>query len=616
MKHKYAFAALAAFAFMFALPAWALPGPTSENITFAKGAKFTVAGYAADKPALTGFPVLVRIAENSPLGFSYNDLVSKTTGADIAFVDMNGNGLPFEIDTWNTNGTSLIWVRLPSMQNRTEFVMCWGGATSGKTVCGDNPFAGYKGVWHMDSVDPDDSSPNGFDGTHRTVNLSAVNGPVGTAVNVPRVDNSDGITCGKVIPNPELTGGFTVEGWCRPTQYGGMSDGAAMFGKERFISIRIASDSQVTVTTPGKSDHKLTELDLPAVKTWWHWAVTFKMNTGTEGLKLYVNGQCVKTAGAGDIENRTGTTEVFLGNNEWNQAFKGDLDEIRLSAGIKSADWIYATYATQNDAEFLTAGEAQDYKASAEPQVGVVASDVQYTNATLSVSIGSLGMNAEMTADASWLDAVVLVATEDTFASPVISIPFARFTSAPTVVAATVVPLATNTTYYAKVLATNSFDVAGESSIAMFTMRAPGAPTGTALFQERGFSTLSARATVSNIGIGAESANMRLEASTDGFATISASSESPATLGEQASFIVNGLTPGTEYALRVRIRNDWGIDTYIPLPDTSTRSVPFATTGIGWTFSPDGSTIDISMGISGIYDGADGSAMLTYNGVA
>ena len=91
----------------------------------------------------------MRIAENSPSGFSYGDLKSKSTGADLCFINMEGDGLPFEIDTWNSQGESLIWVRLPTMTNGTEFVMCWGGGTSGKTVCAESPFSNYVGVWHM-----------------------------------------------------------------------------------------------------------------------------------------------------------------------------------------------------------------------------------------------------------------------------------------------------------------------------------------------------------------------------------------------------------------------------------------------------------------------------------
>ena len=114
---------------VLALPALALPGPASAS--FDKGALFTVAGYTGTS-TLSGFPVLVRIAENSPSGFSYDDLQSKATGADIAFVDMSSNGLPFEIDTWNPNGTSLIWVRLPTMAYAIRHVLGFGLLRQGR----------------------------------------------------------------------------------------------------------------------------------------------------------------------------------------------------------------------------------------------------------------------------------------------------------------------------------------------------------------------------------------------------------------------------------------------------------------------------------------------------
>ena len=362
--------------------------------------KYTVKGYAGTEE-LTNFPVLVRLSAGSPVGFSYADCAEG--GADLAFTDDEGNVIPREIDTWNKSGESLVWVCVPVVTNGASFTMHYGDTTvAAQPACQTDGSvwsgANFKGVWHMDSVDPADSSPNGFDGTNTTSTLSVTNGAIGAAVNIPRMiptsDNkgyTDGITCGQVITNSELTGGFTVEGWCRPTQYGDMGDGAAMFGKKQFISIRIASSSQVTVTTPGKSDHKLTSLVLPAVNTWWHWAVTFKMNTGTDGLKLYVNGQCVKTAGAGDINDKTGTTEVFLGNNEWNQAFKGDLDELRLSTGLRSADWIAADCATVTNSAFLSAGPRLGGGA---PFLSSPVVTTTYTNAQLSVQLALVGEGA------------------------------------------------------------------------------------------------------------------------------------------------------------------------------------------------------------------------------
>ena len=602
--------------------AQALPRPVAAS--YARGAQFEVAGYTnangtARSTTLANFPVLVRIANDSPSGFAYSQLLSPSDGADICFIDMDGNGLPFEIDTWDPDGTSLVWVKLPSMAQGAQFVMCWGAATSGKTVCADNPFASYKGVWHMKSVDPADSSPNGYNGTHRTANLSVVDGPVGAAMNVPRTSTSDGITCGNVLANSELTGGFTIEGWCRPTQYGGMSDGAAMFGKDAFVSLRINSATRVTLTTPGKSDHHMDFASgvLPAVNTWWHFAATFKMNTGS-GLNFYINGQLVKTANAGDINNKTDATQLFLGNNQWDQAFKGDLDELRLSAGLRSADWIAASYATQNDAAFLTAGAAQAYEASAAPDVGLVAppSAVHYTNATLTATIGSLGMDDLMTTDADWVDPILVVSRNDDLSDPLFSLPLSRVSTAPVSFPVAVLPLVTNTTYYAQLQVTNSFGVAGESGVASFTTLDPQPPAGSILFHSRGFTTLTASATVSDFGTGSESATARVEASTSSdFSTIAAASvEVSAAVGESADYVVPGLAPDTSYFLRIRIVNEWGLVTYVPLSGSySTRDVPIAATGIGYVFSSDGSTVDFTFGVSDVFDGASCTATLVYD---
>ena len=49
------------------------------------------------------------------------------------------------------------------MGQGTQFVMCWGSASSGKTVCADSPFADYVGVWHMSEASVNASSSRSFD---------------------------------------------------------------------------------------------------------------------------------------------------------------------------------------------------------------------------------------------------------------------------------------------------------------------------------------------------------------------------------------------------------------------------------------------------------------------
>ena len=217
--------------------AQALPGPS--GVSFDKGALFTVAGYTGAS-TLSGFPVLVRIAENSPSGFSYDDLQSKSTGADIAFVGMDGTGLPFEIDTWNPSGTSLIWVRLPSMTNGTEFVMCWGGATSGKIVCDESPFSGYVGVWHMSEASGTvaDSSGHSLDavptgGGAATLSV-AVSGPVG---NGRQCSNSTSTRSYLKAPsyNSQSVGDtFAISGWFNVSSSQSAQDARLVSRKENW----------------------------------------------------------------------------------------------------------------------------------------------------------------------------------------------------------------------------------------------------------------------------------------------------------------------------------------------------------------------------------------------
>ena len=550
------FAALAALA----LPARALPGPAGAF--YAWGAQLTVAGYDTNKTALADFPVLVRVSTNAVPGFLYSQMVDAEAGSDLCFVGMDGAGLPFEIDTWNTNGESLVWVKLPSMEQGASFVMCWGSATSGKTVCAANPFAGYKGVWHMNETNAVDASGSGNDGTAAgAVALAA--GAVGTGLSYP--NTSAYVSCGQNLPNADLFSGFTVGGWANLANTSGNH---ALFGKNGFMSVR-TSGTKVQVTTPGIKDHPDINAGLSA-NTWFHWAMTFV--PGSSGLKFYVNGVCVNTQTASSLGNQGQSGEMWMARNQWGagQGFQGLVDEYRLSAGIKSADWIAAAYASQSDPTFLTAGPATPYEATPEPQIGLSAplAAVLYTNATLSANVGSLGMDAAMANDASWVDPLLVVSANADFSDPLFVLPLPRVESAPASVAVPLVPLATNATYYARLSATNSFGVAGASAEIAFTTRAPGAPSGTGEFLSGGPARLSATGAVTDFGTGAASATIRLEASADGFATTISSVETNAVPGQAMTFAVENLEPNTDYALRFRLVNDWGLVTYVQLSET------------------------------------------------
>ena len=629
----------------FALPALALPGPTSAS--FAKGAPFSVAGYTGSE-TLSGFPVLVRIAENSPQGFSYDDLQSKSTGDDIAFVGMDGAGIPFEIDTWNPDGTSLVWVRLPTMTNGTQFVMCWGSASSGKIVCPDNPWSDYTGVWHMNETTAGvttihDSTANGLDGTSVASSDTKADGAVGRArfitsntnnksgkpydsgVTVDMTDDPDKLAAVDAIV-PEFTASF----WVRPQNNAqwwyfitrkaadlnpgwGLQNGSD--GNNASFKVFRAYGS----TETDSQCMNLTGVNGLVKGTWTKIDAVWMAD---KAFKLYVNGILAKEGTLVNAAENGDQTKLGIGgsmapppldqnlgdNHKNGRGVYGDMDEVRLAAGAATADWIAADYATQTSASFLTAGMAEPYGESDDPLAAVSVASFAYTNATVSAIVSALGT------DATSANVTVQVSATADFAAPVWTTNYA-VSAAPDSRSFDVTGLSTGTVYRVRAAVTNSVGAGIVSSVPTFTTLAPGAPAGAAAFLARGFSTMSATATATDFGIGAASATMRLEASADAdFATVVAGTETNATAGAAADLSVPGLAPGTAYHLRVRLRNDWGLDTFLALPDAATPAVPLESTGIGYTWSPDGSTIDFTFGVSTVYDGATCTAELSYGG--
>ena len=432
----------------------ALPQP--QGAEFDYGAKFTVSGYTGSE-TLSGFPVLVRIADNSPSGFSYDDLQSKSTGADIAFVDMSGNGLPFEIDTWNPNGTSLIWVRLPSMTNGTEFVMCWGSDKSGKTVCGDNPFAGYYGVWHMNEAPAKDSGANHLDGT--------ANGSV-TTVDAKLGKGASFSSSAKIETTNTLNSAFSsaisFETWALASDVSGKQ---ALFGKEALATFKIEGGA-TWFTTPGKEDFKNVNYPVSA-NTWYHIVLTFIPN---QTAKVYVDGNLVKTqSDSKGYNDLTKSCPVVFGSNQWNQYYKGVLDECRLLTTELSADWIAADYATQSSESFLTVGVAEVWREKPDPAAELSVGSVQISNAVATVSVSRLG------ADASYVDVTASVSASADFASTVWTTTY-RVTGEDTR-GISVAGLDPFTTYYARVVVANDKNKSFTTDVVSFkTKKAPRAP--------------------------------------------------------------------------------------------------------------------------------------------
>ena len=114
-------------------------------------------------------PVLMRLSEGSPSGFHYADV--RNNGKDFEITDAQGNTLPYEIDTWNTNGESLVWVKVPTFTNDVAITVAYGRSQADGTANSAQVWSGYVGVWHLNDT-------NGVD----TLNGNWGNYPNSTAV--------------------------------------------------------------------------------------------------------------------------------------------------------------------------------------------------------------------------------------------------------------------------------------------------------------------------------------------------------------------------------------------------------------------------------------------------
>ncbi len=86
--------------------------------------KITFSGYSGTE-TLIDFPALVRLGEHLP-SFLYSSFEWPENGADLRFADANEiTLLNHEIEKWDTNGTSLVWVQVPEVSTDSHIWAYW-----------------------------------------------------------------------------------------------------------------------------------------------------------------------------------------------------------------------------------------------------------------------------------------------------------------------------------------------------------------------------------------------------------------------------------------------------------------------------------------------------------
>ena len=334
-----------------------------DTTLFTMKSEMTIPGYAGST-TLANFPVLVRLAANSPTGFDYNDCAAD--GSDLRFADANGDLIPHEIDTWKTDGTSLVWVSVPTLSGTaTTFTMYYGtdGASSLPAVTESDVWTGanFNAVWHFSGSSKESANgltPSSSDSSSTAPDYTATTFDVGTCF---KASNS---TLGYLVSDTWTTlgtgGTLTLSTWSKfdgtSANYNRMlscmSDWAKPAGWE--LTIQNASVDQITVGSSNKSQFQYTASGVGPGSGNVYLTVVYNAGGNTQ---LYTNGVLATAQSLNQVVKPT--EKLYIGSlnksaNRWN----GSLDEIRIHRDAESADWVKACYDTMANANFVAMGEA------------------------------------------------------------------------------------------------------------------------------------------------------------------------------------------------------------------------------------------------------------------
>jgi len=387
---------LCALAALF-LASFAANATELDTILFAKKSDITVSGYAGST-TLANFPVLVRLAANSPDGFNYADCAAD--GSDLRFADANGDLIPHEIDTWKTDGTSLVWVSVPSISGTaTTFTMYYGtdGASSLPAVTESDVWTGanFNAVWHFSGSNKE--SANGLtvsDASTAAPSYTATTFGVGTCFKA-----TANATFGYNVDSKWTTlgsgGTLTVSTWSKydgaANQYARMV--SCMSNWDKPAGWELTQQKGVDEITVGSSNSSQFQYTATGVGPGSGNVYLTAVYNSDKTVQLYVNGALAKTQELNNVV--TPTERLYIGscarsNNRWN----GSLDEIRIHRDAESADWVKACYDTMASASFLTMGAVAAPSGVSALKIRAYGATLSGTTATITGRLSNLGTGA------------------------------------------------------------------------------------------------------------------------------------------------------------------------------------------------------------------------------
>ena len=367
----------------------AVPADFAKKVTLAPSE--TVLAKIGES-AFADFPVLVRLPAAASAEFRTAD------GSDLLFTDENGTSLPFEVDTFDPAGETLVWVKVPSLTASTRITAWFGGASN----IDNNPTAvwsDYVGVWHMDEASGSVADATGHGLTASVMGNAANSVAVAGAVGNGRQTATAAAKGYLSVPNYDRFGlgnTFTMSGWVKMTActaYPRVFSRKANYTDSNGWEMEMSSGSMANFGARGSNNPSYSGTFNPALNTAWsHLVLVYDGAT----LTVYQNGAQIKT-GAITAATDNGLALSFGCDSDGSETYlQGAFDECRLMDGTATADGVALDWLAQSDPAFFDAGAVEDVDPTAQkfqtPTVVRNADGTYTVTVVLSENSGDVGV--------------------------------------------------------------------------------------------------------------------------------------------------------------------------------------------------------------------------------
>lgn len=326
---------------------------------------------------LQDVPVLVALDSSR-----FDNSGADPTGRDLRFVDADGATLlAYEIERWNANAVSDVWVRVPQIDVGTnDFIwLYWGNPAAAASANPGGTWAGYALAWHLDE-DPsgtapqiDDSTANSNVGTTTggiPANAQAA-GKVGGAI---AFDGTDDFITGPGSASLRSVGDITISMWVfrqaaarREWLCDFSTPASEQEGNNHLYELTFDGSNNIALEweyNAGSDDGTQSTAPLASPINQWTF-ISVTRTVGTNEVRFYENGALLGAPVSYTNDPTGGATGSFwfagmVDNTSSKLPFQGRIDEVRVESRSRDPAWIATQYRSMLDT-FLTYGPTETY---------------------------------------------------------------------------------------------------------------------------------------------------------------------------------------------------------------------------------------------------------------